>query len=161
MAKKLTLDETRYKLAKAHWDSVQLAKDRCECDKCAMITDADKAKRILTNVPKGYPKAKPVVKVRSVKHHDHDDHEWTFGKLPEALKERIRNFNINLNGVQHAMHEGYADDLPVRIECQHYANNGTFFEVMRTKNGKPAKNMDDGYDGITVKIAELHEERWQ
>ena len=45
--------------------------DTCDCDKCAMITDADKAKRILTNVPKGYPKAKPVVKVRSVKHHEH------------------------------------------------------------------------------------------
>ena len=96
-------------------------------------------------------------KVRQVKHHEHDD--LTFGKLPEALKERIRNFNINLNGVQHDMHSGYADDLPVRIECQHYANNGTFFEVMRTFKGKPAKHNTPDYDGVTVQVAHLNDDR--
>ena len=228
MAKKLTLEQTRYKLAKAHWDSVQIwersqpckfadcdccqcryayhweCDDDCEldadgecvalshectehckscerwdckygcqcyvdtckdCAQCEMVTEADKAKRILTNVPKPYPKPKPVVKVRGVKHHEHTtrltddgDEPLTFGKLRPDLQSRIRAFASEWHG---AMHEGYADDLPVRIECQHYANNGTFFEVMRTRNGKPAKHNTPGYDGITVKIAELHQEAWQ
>ena len=53
MAKKLTLEQTRYKLAKAHWDSVQLWERSqpckfadCDCCQCKSIVPSGNAMMI-------------------------------------------------------------------------------------------------------------------